>query len=106
MTIKPIVAAALAGLLGACASQSLQDLQADVNRRVQVGMPLSTAMRNLERAGFSCDSGNRTAMDTGEVCARDRNHRLLAMCIQRVQLDHDAGFVTRIAVPEPACAGL
>ncbi|MBT2245804.1 hypothetical protein JQK15_20020 [Sphingobium sp. BHU LFT2] len=99
----------LAPLLASCAASSQSDFAAEIRTHVRTGMPLEQASASLLAAGFEC--GENSLANDGSadlVCSREKSHRLLASCIQRVIVSAPppARLVRAIEVLQPACAGL
>lgn len=99
MRLGPVVAVAL--LASGCASNSQTHVQGEAGRLVSLGMATGEAQAALRSAGFSC-SETRQGSST---CTRLRSHRVVASCLQRVNLMVEDGRINRFEVPQPACAG-
>ncbi len=97
----------LALIVAGCSADSQDRVEAEVNRLVQTGMPLTTATLALTGAGFTCGSNNLAYIEPADVlCTRERSHRILATCIHRVFIVAGAATVARVTVPPPLCASL
>lgn len=108
MNRKPVSAIALLLLMASCAASSQTDLSDEVHSRVRVGMPLDAAAAALLKSGFECGENDLSRAGSADlVCSRSRSHRTLATCVQRVVITAPppARTVSRIEVPDPACAG-
>lgn len=91
----------LALLASGCSSSSQPQVRREVSRLVSSGMALGEAQTALQSAGFDCDV-ERGAFVT---CSRLRSHKIIASCVQRVNLAVENKKVRRVEVPQPACAG-
>lgn len=100
MRLGPVFALAL--LASGCASSSQTRVQEEAGRLVSQGMAAGDARAALRSAGFSCSDVSQGA----STCTRQRSHRVVASCLQRVNLTVADGRVSRIEIPQPACAGL
>lgn len=99
MRVGPVFALAL--LASGCASDDLTRVDEEARRLVRRGMAVGDAQAALRSAGFRC-SDTRQGIST---CTRLRNHRVVASCLQRVNLAVAHGRVSSVDVPQPACAG-
>ena len=88
--------------LASCYTPDQARLSAFVNGRVEVGMPVSSAIDALTADGFAC-SGN---MPTD--CSRMKQRLLPSSCIERVRIysEPNSHAVGRLDVPPIVCAGL
>lgn len=92
-------------------------LEAEVNRFIRVGMPVSEARQGMLEQGFSCSYGsayydlNAEAQAKGEgvvECVRSKDGFLLYSCSHWVHFfySYKDSVVKSIRVPKPGCTGL
>jgi hypothetical protein len=97
-----VVALIACVVLGSCYTPNQARFSSFVNGRVEVGMPVSSAIAVLTADGFAC-SGN---MPTD--CSRIQQRLLPSSCVERVRLysELNSRAVGRVEVPPIACTGL
>ena len=78
-------------------------LAREAARAVQPGMPVPQAVARMKAIHYRCGPDS-----FGLSCTRRRGVRILASCIQRVNLhmDRAGARVERVQVRKPACTGL
>ena len=86
--------------MGPAANRRLQNV---VAKNVSVGMPFDTALKNLDKAGFSCDE--HYGVKVG--CVRKR-HGFLYTCVHQVSITPSSSpqVVQAVQVPKIMCASL
>jgi hypothetical protein len=66
--------------LSGCYFVNQPAFESSVNKRVSIGMPLTTATKNLRVLGLSCDAGDPVD------CSRVRQRLWPPSCVERVKL--------------------
>jgi hypothetical protein len=99
--IKTWLALSVAAGLGGCYFANQPAFESSVNKRVSVGMPLTTATKNLGVLGLSCDRGNPVD------CSRVRQRLWPSSCMEHVKLTISNSYAVEAVDIRPiVCAGL
>lgn len=88
-------ALAVAFLVSGCSASGRPAVLAEANGLVRPGMTIEDARTSLRSAGFGCEAGRQATV----TCTRLRNHRVIASCVQRVNLMVDGARVRGVEVP-------
>jgi hypothetical protein len=99
--IKTWLALSVTTSLTGCYFVNQPGFESTVNKRVSVGMPLTTATKNLDALGLSCDGDNPVD------CSRVRQRLWPSSCIERVKLTISNSYAVEAVDIRPiVCAGL
>ena len=99
--IKTWLGLSVTASLSGCYFVNQPAFESSVNKRVSVGMPLTTATNNLDTLGLSCDGGNPVD------CSRIRQRLWPSSCIERVKLTISNSYAVEAVDIRPiVCAGL
>jgi hypothetical protein len=99
--IKTWLALSVTASVSGCYFVNQPGFESSVNKRVSVGMPLTTATKNLEALGLSCDGGNPVD------CSQVRQRPWPSSCIERVKLTISNSYAVEAVDIRPiVCAGL
>ena len=93
---------ACAVCLSGCYFRNQEAFERRVNGVVAVGMPLHDALPQLSKMRLSCTLANPAD------CSRLRQSLMPYSCVERVRMywEEQTQRVTRIEIPQIACAGL
>ena len=86
--------------IASCAPESRHQIEVEVARIAEPGMPTRDALAAIRQAGFACRPGEAVQ---STACTRERWHSVVGRCFQQVILVDEQGTIRRIEVPQPAC---
>jgi hypothetical protein len=88
-------------VIASCAPEAQHEIEVEVARIVEPGMPTKDALTAIRQAGFACRPAEAVQ---STACTRERWHSFVGRCFQRVTLVDEQGTIRRIEVPQPACS--
>ena len=91
----------LVPVLASCVPESQHQIEVEVARTVEPGMPTHDAVTAMRQAGFACRPGEARESAT---CTRERWHSVVGRCVQLVIMVDDQGMIGHTEVPQPACS--